>query len=158
MMTNDEPVKVLNGVCKQGYRWQVDASGIDADFMTMMLMFDADGRQLHGGGMGGPKLYPGSVINEYRGRNDDWPYVVVARTAPRVDRVVATTDQGTELELQLSEVIDSFALRFAAAVLPMGHGPASISAEAGGNFWKAPASGCPDAQLVGLAGFGRSFE
>ena len=50
----------------------------------------------------------------------------------QVDRVVVTTDRGTEIELPLSEIIDQFGLRFAAAVLPDGHGPGSIRAEAHG--------------------------
>ena len=40
------------------------------------------------------------------------------RTAPHIDRVVATTDLGVEIVLPLSEVIGQFGLRFAAAVLP----------------------------------------
>ena len=131
VMIDDDQVMVLAGRCEQGYTWEVEAGGPDENFLTMMSVFH-DGRRVHRGGMAGPKLYPGSVINEYRGRKDALPYVIVARTAPQVDRVVVTTDRGAEIELPLSEIIDQFGLRFAAAVLPDGHGPGSIRAEAHG--------------------------
>jgi len=122
---------VLSGVSDQGYRWLVEAGGSDDDFMTMLRLFDG-ARRVFGGGMGGPKLYPGTVIHESRNRKDDLPYVLVARTAPHIDRVVATTDLGFEIVLPLSGVIDQFGLRFAAAVLPDGQGPGSIRAESQG--------------------------
>ena len=58
--------------------------------------------------------------------------MLVARTAPIVDRVVATTDRGVEIVLALSAVIDHFGLRFAAAVLPDGPRPGTIRAESHG--------------------------
>jgi hypothetical protein len=58
--------------------------------------------------------------------------VLLARTAPQIARVVATTDRGVEIELRLSEVVEQFGLRFAAAVLPDAHGPGSIRAESDG--------------------------
>ena len=67
-------------------------------------------------------------MTEWRGRTDDLPYFVMARTAPAVTRVVATTDRGTDLVLELSEPVERFGLRFAAASLP-GHTPLRISAE-----------------------------
>ena len=99
--------------------------------MTMLKMFDDD-RMIFGGGMAGPKLYPGTVIHESRHRKDELPYVLVARTAPQIDRVVATTGLGVEVVLPLSEVFGQFGLRFAAIVLPDGQGPGSIRAESGG--------------------------
>ena len=59
--------------------------------------------------------------------------MLVARTAPHIDRVAATTDLGVEIVLKLSDVIDQFGLRFAAAVLPDGHGPGFIRAESQGD-------------------------
>jgi hypothetical protein len=130
-MDRDHQVQVLSGVSDQGYRWLVEAGGSEDNFSTMLRMFDGD-RRVFGGGMGGPKLYPGTVIHESRHRKDDLPYVLVARTAPHIDRVVASTDLGVEIVLPLSEVIGQFGLRFAAAVLPDGHGPGSIRAESQG--------------------------
>ena len=56
----------------------------------------------------------------------------MARTSPVVDRVVATTDGGTEITLVLSPPIDRFGLRFAVAALPAGEVPGSIRVEQGG--------------------------
>jgi hypothetical protein len=56
----------------------------------------------------------------------------MARTAPIVTRVVATTDQGLDVELRLSEPVERFGLRFGATALPAGHGPLRIRAERDG--------------------------
>lgn len=49
--------------------------------------------------MGGPKLSPGKLVNEWRGRTDGLPYFVMVRTDPTVQRVVAVTERGSEVEL-----------------------------------------------------------
>ena len=121
-----DAIEVLAGSSPPDLTWRVMAGGSDTEFSSM-IEISRSGRTVAGSGMAGPKLYPNSVINEFRGRTDDLPYVVLARTAPHIDRVVATTDAGSEIELPLSEVI--FGLRFGAALLPDGEGPASIRAE-----------------------------
>ena len=127
----DGAVEVLSGTAAGGLRWSVVASGDDADFSTM-LHIHRDSQQLAASGFGGPKLYPGSVVNEWRGKTDDLPYFVMARTALTVDRVIATTDRGSEIPLALSPPIERFGLRFAAAALPEGERPASLRAEQDG--------------------------
>jgi hypothetical protein len=89
-------------------------------------------RQVAGSGFRGPKLYGDSLVNEWRGHTDDLPYFVMARTSPIVDRVVATTDLGTEVTLSLSPVIERFGLRFAAAALPAGERPCTLRIERDG--------------------------
>ena len=122
-------VQVLSGTAGGGLRWEVICSGEDEDLSTMLRVYSGDRRVVAGSGFGGPKLQPGSVMKEWRGRTDDLPYFVMARTAPAVTRVVATTDRGAAVELELSEPVERFGLRFAAAALPPGHMPASITAE-----------------------------
>jgi hypothetical protein len=56
-------------------------------------------KRVIGSGFGGPALYPGQLIHDWRGRTDQWPYFVMARADPTVDRIVAVTDRGTEVEL-----------------------------------------------------------
>lgn len=124
-----KPIEVLTGSSPPDLTWRVMAGGSDIEFSSM-IEISRSGRRVAGSGMGGPKLYPNSAIHEFRGWTDDLPYVVLARTAPQIDRVVATTDAGTEIELPLSAVV--FGLRFGAALLPDGEGPASIRAEQGG--------------------------
>ena len=53
-------------------------------------------------------------------------------TGTLVDRVVATTDRGSEVTLELSPPVECFGLRFAVAALPAGEGPGSIRVEQGG--------------------------
>ena len=126
-----DPVEVLSGTEEGGLRWVVVTSGHDQDLYTMLHVFQG-GRQVAGSGFGGPNLYPSSVLNEWRGQTDDLPYFVMARTLPSVDRVVATTDRGSEVVLAMSPLIERFGLRFAAAALPDGERPASLRAEQGG--------------------------
>ena len=121
-------VEVLSGTADGGLRWVVVVSGDDENLSTMLHIYRG-GRQLAGSGFGGPGLYPGSVVNEWRGQTDDLPYFVMARTAPVVDRVIATTSRGSEIELTMSPVIDRFGLRFAVAALPHGERPGSLRAE-----------------------------
>lgn len=124
-----DPTEVLAGSSPPDLTWRVMAGGSDTEFSTM-IQISRNGRTVAGSGMAGPKLYADSVINEFRGWSDDLPCVVLARTAPQIDRVVATTDAGSEIELPLSGIV--FGLRFAAALLPEGEGPAAIRAERDG--------------------------
>ena len=125
-------VEVLAGTAEDGLRWLVVASGDRENLYTMLRAYAGDELVVAGSGFGGPALYPESVINEWRGRTDDLPYFVMARTVPEADRVVATTDRGAEVELALSEPVERFGVRFAAAALPAGHAPGSIRVERDG--------------------------
>jgi hypothetical protein len=135
--------EVLSGVAQGGLRWVVVASGTDQDFYTMLHVY-RDGQRAGGSGFGGPKLRGTAVMNEWRGRRDDQPYFVMARTRPEVDRVVATTSRGTEVELALSPPVPAFGLRFAAAALPDGEEPGRLRAERAGvvlESWPQPMPG-----------------
>ena len=128
---SNDPVEVMAGTLDSGLRWVVVVQGDEHELSTMLHVYDGD-RLLAGSGFGGPPLYGGSLMNEYRGRTDDLPWFVMARTAPVVDRVVATTDGGSEITLELSPPIVPFGLRFALAALPAGEAPGSIRVEQGG--------------------------
>jgi hypothetical protein len=128
---SNDPVEVMAGTLDSGLRWVVVVQGDEHELSTMLHVYDGD-RLLAGSGFGGPPLYGGSLMNEYRGCTDDLPWFVMARTAPVVDRVVATTDRGSEITLELSPPIVPFGLRFALAALPAGEAPGSIRVEQGG--------------------------
>jgi hypothetical protein len=134
-------VEVLAGTHGK-LRWQVWAGGGPDQLMTMLHVFDAD-RRVAACGFGGPALYPGQQINEYRGRTDDLPYFVMARTAPEITRLVAVTDRGTHVELTMGQVDPRFGLRFAVAGLPDGEAPGVLLLEVAGS----PAGSIP--QSVG---------
>ncbi len=125
-------MQVLEGSADGDLRWLVVAYGNREDLYTMLRVYSGDRLVVPGSGFGGPALGPDSVLNEWRGRTDDLPYFVMARTVPEADRVVATTDQDAEVELALSAPVEQFGVRFAAAALPVGHRPASIRAERDG--------------------------
>jgi hypothetical protein len=122
----DDEVEVLSG--RHGeLTWQVLVSGTAEDLMTMLHVRHGE-RLLQASGFGGPALYPGELVNEWRGRTDELPYFVMARTDPTIDRLVAVTDCGTEVELAVSEPVAAFGLRFAAAGLPDGEAPGRLVA------------------------------
>ena len=128
----DDAVEVLSGSAAPGLRWVVVAYGDDDDLYTLLRVYRGDRTVVAGSGFGGPALAPGSVLAEWRGRTDDLPFFVMARTSPAVDRVVAITDRGSEVTLALSPPVDRFGLRFAAAALPDGEQPAGLRAECQG--------------------------
>ena len=107
--------------------WQVLVSGTAEALMTEIRVC-REGRTVASSGFGGPALYPGLPVNEWRGHTDDLPYFVMARTDPAIDRLVAVTDRGSEIELVLSPPVERFGLRFAAAGLPEGEGPGRLVA------------------------------
>lgn len=127
-----QEIEVLSGNAGETLRWVVVCAGDNEDLYTLLRVYDKDTVVAAGSGFSGPPLWPGSAMNEWRGQKDDLPYFVMARTEPVVTRVVATTDQGLDVELSLSEPAERFGLRFAAAALPDGHAPLRIRAERDG--------------------------
>jgi hypothetical protein len=107
-------VEVLFGTAEGDLRWVVVVEGNDQNLYTMLYVYRG-ARRIAGSGFGGPKLHGDSLVSEWRGRTGDLPYFVMARTSPIVDRVVATTDRGSDITLALSKPIEAFGLRFAAA-------------------------------------------
>jgi hypothetical protein len=128
----DDAVEVLSGTAGTDLRWVVVAHGDAENLYTLLRVYRGERVVVGGSGFGGPALPPGSVLAEWRGRTDDLPFFVMARTSPAVDRVIATTDRGTEVALALSPPVGRFGLRFAAAALPDGEEPAGLRAEGQG--------------------------
>lgn len=124
----DDAVEVLSGSAGD-LRWAVVAYGDDEDLYTLLRVYRGERLLVAGSGFGGPALPPGSVLAEWRGQTGDLPFFVMARTSPAVDRLVATTDRGTEVTLELSPPVERFGLRFAAAALPDGEQSAGLRAE-----------------------------
>ena len=100
--------------------------------MTMLIVRRGD-ETVSGGGMGGPKLYEGDLVNASYGITDDHPCTEVIRAHPSVDRVVVVTDRGSEIATQLT-MSDEFGLRFGAMQLPAGHLPLELRAESAGTI------------------------
>jgi hypothetical protein len=84
---------VAEGETARGERWYLRAGGSPEAYDSMMETVYADGRRDQGG-MGGPALYPGDLLNVYIGRADQGPLRVVARTDPRVQRLRLQSESG----------------------------------------------------------------
>lgn len=111
----DELRKVLSGSEPDGIEWAILAGEdpVSDDFWTFIRR-SCRGSHPAQSGMGGPKLFPGAVVNVWAGQADGTPPFVLIRADPSVERVVATTLSGATRELALSPTIDDFGLRFGA--------------------------------------------
>ncbi|MET3805687.1 hypothetical protein ABIB25_002691 [Nakamurella sp. UYEF19] len=130
-MSDESMTGVLAGRVDPDLAWLVVAGGSDEQFYTMLEIY-RDGQRLTGPGLTGPKLAPGQVVEKCHDTGDGLPHFVLVRTAPEVDRVVAITGTGREVELTLSAVIEDFGLRFGAVALPEGEVPGSMRVERDG--------------------------
>jgi hypothetical protein len=78
--------------------------------------------------MGGPPLYPGSLLNTYTGGSERGLRRVVVRADPRVARVRVQLVGGERLELPLLATEPDFGLAFFATLLPPTVGLVSVTA------------------------------
>ncbi len=82
-MTMPELTVVAQGTLPTGERWEVRAGGTDQDYYTFLRTVHPDGRRDEGG-MGGPTLLAGAVLNTYIGQADGGLLRVLARTLSTV--------------------------------------------------------------------------
>ena len=73
-MNEPAEIEVLSGRTADDLRWVVVAGGGDDDFCTLLRVYRGSRLVVAGSGFRGPKLYPGAVLNEWRGRTGDLPY------------------------------------------------------------------------------------
>lgn len=69
---------VAEGDAPGGARWYLKAGGSADDYYTPLQTVHPDGRR-DDGGMGGPVLYPGRLVNVYTGRADPGLLRVIVR-------------------------------------------------------------------------------
>lgn len=124
-MTSSERV-VLRGSAGD-LTWEVVVQG-DIEHLETMLYVRRGEVSVLKAGFSGPGLYPGALMNEWRGREEGTPHFVMARTKLDVHRVIAQTDRGLNVELATEADSVAFGLRFYAAVLPEGHAPGRLHA------------------------------
>ena len=89
---------VAEGETPRGERWYLRAGGSPEAYDSMLVTVHADGRRDQGG-MGGPALYPGDLLNVYVGRADQGPLRVVVRTDPRVQRLRLLSERGAQCDM-----------------------------------------------------------
>jgi hypothetical protein len=89
---------VAEGDTTGGERWYLKAGGSAADYYTLLETVHPDGRRDEGG-MGGPPLSPGELLNVYTGRADRGPLRVIVRADPRVRRLRFQSEMGESCDI-----------------------------------------------------------
>lgn len=98
-------------------RWCLKAGGSAERYHTLIETAHLDGHRDEGG-MGGPALYPGRLLNVYTGRADQGPLRVVVRADRRVRQLRFQSQMGERCDLL--PVADDLAVgvMFFAVLLP----------------------------------------
>jgi hypothetical protein len=110
---------VGQGESVDGDRWTIEAGGTRAQCLTVLLIDLPDGRSA-GGGLGGPTLPAGRLMNMSWHRSDSGHTYVVGPVHPSVARVRVDLDGAGQAGLDLDPTGDParFGVRFVGAVLP----------------------------------------
>jgi hypothetical protein len=112
---------VAEGTHDAGVSWVVWArrdEPRDGDLLSMIRLKDAGGRIVHAGGLSGPPLYPGSMLNVSTGGSEEGPRALLARVDPAVQRLELRTQDGGVVDVPLFDCPDVPEVRFAAMLLP----------------------------------------
>jgi hypothetical protein len=125
---------VAEGDAPAGELWYLRAGGSPDDYYTMLETVHPDGRRDEGG-MGGPVLYPGQLLNVYTGRASPRLLRVIIRADPLVRLLRFQSEIGEWCEMP--PVADDAALgvTFFAILLPWTTGITALQAlDAGGQI------------------------
>lgn len=112
-----EMAVLAEGALPAGLRWVLRAGGTSSSFYTFLETIHPDGHRDEGG-MGGPPLYPGSVMNTYTGGSERGIRRVLVRADPRVARVRVHLGGGEQVDLPAVAARPDLGLVFFAALLP----------------------------------------
>jgi hypothetical protein len=117
-----------HGLSRQGARWTVKVGGTRSECWTIMEIEFPDGQKAGGGGMGGPALPAGHMVN-CSVHTEDGLHYVVGRVHPAVRRVRLefAGDPARRLDLEPTGESAYFGVAFIAAVLPYPSDLISIS-------------------------------
>jgi hypothetical protein len=116
---------VAEGEGTRGERWFLKAGGSSEDYSSMIETVHRDGRRDEGG-MGGPALYPGQLLNTYVGRADQGPLWVVVRADPRVRRLRFQSRRGEQCEMLSCAHDPAVGVNLFAVLLPWTTGVAAM--------------------------------
>jgi hypothetical protein len=126
-MAQPDLVVLAEGDLPTGQHWILKAGGTRGDFYTFLETIHPDGRRDEGG-MGGPPLYPGSLMNTYTGGSDRGLRRVVVRADPRVATVRVELASGEVLDLPPLAYRADLGVLFFATLLPQAEGLVSVTA------------------------------
>ena len=116
-MAEPDLAVLAEGDLPSGEHWILRAGGTSAEFGTFLETIHPDGRRDQGG-MGGPPLWPGSIMNVYTGGTDTGPRRIVVRADRRVARVRIQLGGGEHLDLPPVATLPDPGLAFFATLLP----------------------------------------
>ncbi len=116
-MPRPEMAVLAEGSLPTGQRWVLRGRGTRGDLYTFLETIHPDGHR-DPGGMGGPSLYPGSLMNTYTGASDRGMRRVLVRADPLVARVRVLLGSGEHLDLRPVAARPDLGLVFFATLLP----------------------------------------
>jgi len=126
-MAQPDLVVLAEGDLPSGEHWILKAGGTDRDFYTFLETIHPDGHHDEGG-MGGPLLYAGSLMNTYTGGSDRGLRRVVVRADPSVATVRVELASGEVLDLLPLAYRAEPGVLFFAALFPRTEGLVSVTA------------------------------
>jgi hypothetical protein len=118
---------LAEGDLSTGEHWILRAGGTGTDFYTFLETVHPDGHRDEGG-MGGPPLYPGCLLNTYTGGSERGLRRVVVRADPRVTQVRVHLASGEPLELSPLATRPDVGVSFFATLLPQAAELVSVTA------------------------------
>jgi len=108
---------VAEGEEPGGERWYLKAGGSAENYWTLIETVHPDGHRDEGG-MGGPALYPGRLLNVYTGRADRGLLRVIVRADPRVQRLRFQSQMGEWCDILCNAEDTAVGVTFFAILLP----------------------------------------
>ncbi|HEX2319716.1 MAG TPA: hypothetical protein VHJ18_12110 [Streptosporangiaceae bacterium] len=113
-----EDLKVVaEGEEPGGVHWYLKAGGSADNYYSFIETIHPDQHQDEGG-MGGPALYPGRLLNIYTGRADRGPLRVIVRSDPRVQRLHFYSEMGERCDLLANARDPAVGVNLFAVLLP----------------------------------------
>ena len=126
-MPQPDLVVLAEGDLPAGQHWILKAGGARGDFYTTLETIHPDGHRDEGG-MGGPPLYPGTLLNTYTGGSGRGLRRVLVRADPRVARVRVQLAGGELLDLPPLATRADLGVSFFATLLPPTEALVSVTA------------------------------
>ena len=119
--------------------WYLRAGGSATDYLTLLETVYPDGHRDEGG-MGGPALHPGHVLNVYTGRSDRGYLRVIVRAGLPVQRLRYQSERGEQADGLINAEDTAVGVNLYAELLPWKTGVATMQAlDAGGQvLWEGP--------------------
>jgi hypothetical protein len=118
---------LAEGGLPTGQRWVLRAGGTSSDFYTFLETIHPDGHRDEGG-MGGPPLYPGRLMNTSTGGSERGMRRVLVRADPQVARVRVHLASGEQVDLPPVAARPDLGLVFFATLLPPSAALVSVAA------------------------------